>query len=186
MIYDERSHLVLYNYVPNQDSLAKVINAMKENLGLTKVKMDKTFEYSIEEPYTQNVIGKTGNKATTLYTLIPDFTTYTKSKADSWAAKNGFTIIYNEVEDVNGGIITTQSYPAKKRVDLCTNKTITLTITVAKEKPSDNKNNNDDNSNTENNDNSGNNNTNPGGGTTTPPENNSGNNNNESTENKDE
>ena len=186
MIYDERSHLVLYNYVPNQDSLAKVINAMKENLGLTKVKMDKTFEYSIEEPYTQNVIGKTGNKATTLYTLIPDFTTYTKSKADSWAAKNGFTIIYNEVEDVNGGIITTQSYPAKKRVDLCTNKTITLTITVAKEKPSDNNNNNDDNSNTENNDNSGNNNTNPEGGTTTPPENNSGNNNNESTENKDE
>ena len=173
-IYDERSHLVLYNYIPNQDSLSKVIKAMKENLGMTKVKMDKTFDYSIEEPYTQNVIGKTGNKATVLYPLIPDFTTYTRSKADSWAAKNGFTIVYNEVEDVNGGIITAQSYPAKKRVDLCTNKTITLTITVAKEKPSDNTNNNNGNNNTGNNNN------------TTPPENTPGDNNSESTENNNE
>lgn len=132
-IYDERSNLVLYNYIPNQDSKEKVIKAMKQNLGLIEQKVEKEFSYSIEDEYKQNVIGKTGNKATTLYTLIPDFTTYTKAKADSWALKNGFTINYNEVESKTPGLITAQSYPAKKRVDLCTSKTITLTITIAKE-----------------------------------------------------
>jgi len=177
-IYDERSNLVLYNYIPNQDSKQKVIKAMKENLGLIKQKTEKKFSYSIDKPYTQNVIGKTGNKATTLYTLIPDFTTYTKTKAESWALKNGFTIIYNEVQDKTPGIITKQSYPAKKRVDLCTNKTITLTITVSnkteipnisdsndkpeeeKEPTENNNNENDKNEDTENNNNNNNNNNN--------------------------
>ncbi|MBQ7104273.1 MAG: LCP family protein [Bacilli bacterium] len=162
-IYDERSNLVLYNYIPNQDSKAKVIKAMKQNLGLIEKEIDKDFSYSVEDEYTQNVIGKSGNKATTLYPLIPDFTTYTKAKADSWALKNGFTIVYNEVEDINPGIITAQSYPAKKRVDLCTSKTITLTITIAKEKEPivpENKPETDNNTNTENNNENNNNNNN--------------------------
>lgn len=155
-IYDERSNLVLYNYIPNQDSKEKVIKAMKQNLGLIEQKVEKEFSYSIEDEYKQNVIGKTGNKATTLYTLIPDFTTYTKAKADSWALKNGFTINYNEVESKTPGLITAQSYPAKKRVDLCTSKTITLTITIAKESattipetPTNPEDNNNDNTNAE-------------------------------------
>lgn len=161
-IYDERSNLVLYNYIPNQDSLSKIIKAMKENLGLIEAEIDTSFTYSVENYYTQNVIGKTGNKATTLYTLIPDFTTYTKAKAESWASKNGFTIIYKEVEDTTAGIITAQSYPAKKRVDLCTSKTITLTITVAKENSSSNNtttDNSDTNDNTSDNNDSNDNNT---------------------------
>ena len=133
-IYDERSKLTLYNYVPNQDSKAKIIKAMKQNLGLEKRTNDTSFEYTVEEPYTQNTIGKYGNNKTILYTLIPDFTTYTRAKANSWALKNGFTIEYEEVETTKyaDGKIYKQSYPEKKRIDLCTNKTITLTIAVNK------------------------------------------------------
>jgi len=164
-IYDERSRLTLYNYIPNQDSKAKVIKAMKENLGLVKTKPDTSFEYTIEEPYTQNTIGKDGNTPTKLYNLIPDFTTYSRTKADSWATKNGFTIIYKEVEtdDYANGKIYEQSYPAKKRVDLCSSKTITLTIAIPKpiviippelEDTTDEENTNDDSSSdSENNDN---------------------------------
>lgn len=133
-IYDERSNLVLYNYIPNQDSKTKVINAMKQNLGLAKTTSEKSFSYSIEEPYNQTTIGKTGNKATTLYSLIPDFSTYTRTKAQNWANNNGFTIIFEEVEtdEYTNGKIYKQSYPARKRIDLCSNKTITLTIAKTK------------------------------------------------------
>ncbi|MBE6150680.1 MAG: hypothetical protein E7162_02540 [Firmicutes bacterium] len=150
-IYDERSRLTLYNYIPNQDSKAKIIKAMKENLGLIKTEPDKSFNYTIEETYTQNTIGRYGNKATVLYTLIPDFSTYSRAKADSWALKNGFTITYDEVETeaYPAGKIYKQSYPPKKRTDLCNSKNITLTIAKRKEviTPPPEDNNNDNNTN---------------------------------------
>jgi len=170
-IYDERSNLVLYNYIPNQDSKAKVIKAMKQNLGLIKTTNETNFSYSIEEPYTQNVIGKSGNAATKTYSLIPDFSTYSRSSALSWGTKNGFTVVFNEVEKTEypEGKIYAQSYPARKRIDLCSNKTITLTIakskqtviTPPKEENNDNNqenNNNNNNNNTENNNNNNENN----------------------------
>lgn len=188
-IYDERSNLVLYNYIPNQDSKAKVIKAMKQNLGLIKTTNETNFSYSIEEPYTQNVIGKYGNAATKTYSLIPDFSSYSRSSALSWGTKNGFTIVFNEVEtpDYPAGKIYAQSYPARKRIDLCSSKTITLTIAKAKQtvvippedenntdngnnndNPGNNTDNNNNNNNTENN-NQENNNGGSGGNTTPPP-----------------
>ena len=185
-IYDERSNLVLYNYIPNQDSKAKVIKAMKQNLGLVKTTNETNFSYSIEEPYTQNVIGKYGNAATKTYPLIPDFSTYTRASALSWGAKNGFTIEFNEVETTKypDGKIYEQSYPVRKRIDLCSNKTITLTIAKTKQvvitppeeenndNPENNNNNNENNNNSENSNNNQENNnggSNDGGNTTPPP-----------------
>ena len=164
-IYDERSHLTLYNYIPNQDSKAKIIKAMKQNLGLIKTEPDKSFNYTIEETYTQNTIGKYGNNKTILYTLIPDFTKYTKTKADNWANQNGFTIIYDEVETNQhpNGTIFEQSYPEKKRIDLCTDKTITLKIAIQKQiiipPPIEDNTDTDNNDDTNNNNNGENNNT---------------------------
>lgn len=160
IIYDERSHLELYNYIPNQSSKAAIINAMKVNLGLIKDQPETSFNYSIGENYETNVIGKNPTAATTLYTLIPDFTTYTRNKAENWALSNGFTIIWKEVtvnSSSQAGRITKQSYPRKKRVDLCNPKSITLTITVNKSSSvnySSNNENNNENSNSDNNTNS--------------------------------
>ena len=135
IIYDERSHLELYNYIPNQSSKSQIVNAMKVNLGLKKEKNETSFSYTIGEDYETNVIGKNPTASTTLYTLIPDFSSYSRSKAENWAANHGFTIIWNEVSvssSSQAGRITNQSYPRKKRTDLCKPKTITLTITVYK------------------------------------------------------
>ncbi len=144
IIYDERSNLELYNYIPNQSSKNDVINAMKINLGLTKENKETSFSYTIGEDYETNIIGKKPSSPTTLYTLIPDFTTYTKSKAENWALQNGFTIIWKEVSvssSSQAGRITKQSYHRKKRIDLCNPKSITLTITVKKDTISNNENN---------------------------------------------
>ena len=144
IIYDERSNLELYNYIPNQSSKNDIINAMKINLGLTKENKETSFSYTIGEDYETNIIGKKPSSPTTLYTLIPDFTTYTKSKAENWALQNGFTIIWKEVSvssSNQAGRITKQSYHRKKRVDLCNPKSITLTITVKKDTISNNENN---------------------------------------------
>ena len=144
IIYDERSNLELYNYIPNQSSKNDIINAMKINLGLTKENKETSFSYTIGEDYETNIIGKKTSSPTTLYTLIPDFTTYTKSKAENWALQNGFTIIWKEVSvssSNQAGRITKQSYHRKKRVDLCNPKSITLTITVKKDTISNNENN---------------------------------------------
>ena len=135
IIFDERSSLELYNYIPNQSSKKAIIDAMKINLGLMKETTQTSFSYKLGENYETNVIGKNPTTSTTLYTLVPDFTTYTKASAESWANQNGFTIIWNEVQVSNkssDGKITKQSYHRKKRVDLCNPKTITLTINVYK------------------------------------------------------
>ncbi len=154
-IYDERSHLVLYNFIPNQESKASIIDAMKENLGLKKAKDITTFSYSVEDPYEQNVIGKHPKTATKLYTLIPNFASYTRAQATSWGVKNGFQVIFKETTSTKyaNGTIINQSYPEKKRVDLCTTKTITLTIVnnqnTTTTKPKDEDTTTDDEKNTE-------------------------------------
>lgn len=134
IIFDERSKLELYNYIPNTTSKKMIIDAMKVNLGLKNPTPDKKFSYSIEDPYEQTEIGKKPGAPTTLYTLIPDFTTYTKSRAESWATVNGFNIVWKEVVTTKypAGKIYDQSYHRKKRVDLCDSKTITLTIATRK------------------------------------------------------
>ena len=48
MIYDERSKLVLWDYILNQKSLAAVKKAMKDNLSGAKQELIKTFSYSID------------------------------------------------------------------------------------------------------------------------------------------
>ncbi len=132
MIYDERSNLVLYNYIPNGESKELIIKAMKENLGLVKSETTKTFAYSIENTYSSNTIGRYPKSGTKLYNLLPNFTSYSKVEADAWALKNDFTIVYKEVESTKyeEGKIISQSYHEKKRLDLCSDKKITLEIVV--------------------------------------------------------
>ena len=59
MIYDERMRMVLYNYVPNQQSRKDVIQAMKENLELEDHEVITEFSFSINEPYEKEIIGST-------------------------------------------------------------------------------------------------------------------------------
>ena len=58
MIYDKRSRMTLWNYVPFIGSKKEIIDAMKINLEKKKHKTVKKFSFTINKPYEKPVIGK--------------------------------------------------------------------------------------------------------------------------------
>lgn len=131
MIYDERSKMVLWNYVPNKPSVEDIKQAMKINLELEPYTMEKDFSFSISEPYEKKVIGKGPYPSYTTYDLVPDFTRYTKQEAINWGYRNGVTVNINTVSKNSkyyyDGQIIGQNQPASKRVDKL-NGSITIDV----------------------------------------------------------
>lgn len=133
MIYDERSGLVLYNYILNNSSLNQVKNAMKKNLSTSTKTMTKEIDFDIEDTFKMTTIGKTGLSATKLYTLLPSFVGKDISYAQSWLNShniNGIKIEYEESEKDDGTILS-QSLPQYKRIDLIKQD---IVFVVAKQK----------------------------------------------------
>lgn len=115
MIYDERSRLVLWDYVPNEQSRKDIINAMKINLGKKEPEMIKEFTFSINDPdYEKQITGSGPYKKTSTYDLLPDFTGDSEAQARSYASAHGISIRFVG----NSGYVVSQSLPANKRVDL--------------------------------------------------------------------
>ncbi len=141
MIYDEGMGLVLYNYIPNEESLKLVVNAMKENLELKEVEKVKQIDFSIEEPFKLDTIGNDVKTATKTYTLLPNFVGESESYARGWLANNGISATVNTKEVTSGyydGQIISQSYPEGKRIDLISgsvNLTIAKVITKTESTP---------------------------------------------------
>ena len=115
MIYDEGMRMVLYNYVPNKNSKADIVQAMKENLELADHSDIKTFSFSINMNYEKTVIGKgpyrTGSG---LYNLLPSFIGLSADAAEAKAKSLGLSVIF--LGDETGNVIE-QNYPANKRMD---------------------------------------------------------------------
>mgnify|MGYP004562517893 CR=1 FL=1 len=128
MIYDERMRMVLYNYVPNENSRKDIVNAMKQNLELVGVEAIKTFSFSANEPYEKEVIGKGPYRATSLYRLLPDFTGDDMATAKATAARLGIAVNF----EGGSGYVVSQNYPANKRIDLMNNGTLKLTLSGGK------------------------------------------------------
>lgn len=145
MIYDERSGLVLYNYIPNKSSLNQIVKAMKDNLS-AKPNLDvKRMDFNIEEEYEMETIGTDNLSATSTYTLLPNFVGKSESYAVNWLRSNGvsYEIKENIITSGTDGIVTDQSYPENKRIDLISGK-IVITVNRLKvdtpstpEEPSD-------------------------------------------------
>ena len=129
MIYDERSGLVLYNYIPNKSSLNQIVKAMKDNLS-AKPNLDvKRMNFNIEEEYELETIGTDNLSSTSTYTLLPNFVGKSESYAVNWLRSNGvsYEIKENIITSGTDGIVTDQSYPQNKRIDLMSGK---IVITV--------------------------------------------------------
>ncbi len=114
MIYDERSRLVLWDYIPNEYSRKDIVQAMKENLGLVSHQKVTEFHFSINKPYVKKVIGEGPYSKTSSYTLLPDFTGESEASARKIASLYGVSVSFKG----NGGTVIDQSYPVRKRVDL--------------------------------------------------------------------
>ena len=134
MIYDEGMGLNLYNYIYNKESLDQIVESMKQNLELEKIKPIKTMSFSISKPYKIETIGTDVTEGANTYNLLPSFIGESESYTTNWLANNGisFNVVKKEVKTSSGyydGEVISQSMPSGKRLDLISGG---ITITVAK------------------------------------------------------
>ncbi len=144
MIYDKRSGLVLYNFVPSKSSLNAIIKAMKINLGLSEEKYDKSFSFSIDIPFEEEIIGKNETAGASV-TLLPDFTGKTRDYVSSYCISRGINVTFKEenVSSTSGYTqdqVISQSLPSNYNID---DMTEALVVTVANVQKDDNDKNND-------------------------------------------
>ena len=140
MIYDERSRMVLWDYVPNTKSRDDIINAMKINLGEKEPDMIKEFSFSInDEDYEKTVTGTGPYKTAFTYDLLPDFTGDSEGAARSYANAHGINVTFKGT----GGYVVSQSLPANKRIDLISGSVVlTLSGGTSSTEPEDDSSNN--------------------------------------------
>ncbi len=118
-IYDERTGLVLSDYIINQSSLNQCVKEMKKNLGLEKTSLIKEMDFDIEDKFEMTTIGKSNLSATKTYKLLPNFTGKSLSYAKNWLSSYGISVEVEEQESTKAaGTIISQSLPESKRIDL--------------------------------------------------------------------
>ena len=134
MIYDERSRLVLWDYVPNTASRDDIVEAMKINLGEQEPNMIKEFSFSInDEDYEKTVTGTGPYKTAFTYDLLPDFTGDSMNQAERYANAHGIRVTFKG----ESGYVVSQSLPANKRIDLISGSVVlTLSGSSSYEEPS--------------------------------------------------
>lgn len=140
MIYDERSRMVLWDYVPNTASRDDIVKAMKVNLEQEEPEMIKEFSFSInDEDYEKTVTGTGPYKTAFTYDLLPDFTGDSEAQARSYANAHGIRVTFKG----NSGYVVSQSLPANKRIDLISGSVVlTLSGGTSSTKPEDDSSNN--------------------------------------------
>ena len=90
-IYNAGMKLNLYNFVAYEGSVNDVVKAMKINLGIVEEEAIKAFDFDINNPYVETVIGK-GQYSRNNLNLLPNFVGKDKSIAINYGQQNGFII----------------------------------------------------------------------------------------------
>ena len=104
-------------------SLEAIKDAMKMNLGLKKITLNKSFSYDYNQEYEPKIIGKGLTSGNTIETL-PDFKGQPVSEIVNWLGDRNITINYEYVDKTNNkydkslpsGYISQQSIPSRTRV----------------------------------------------------------------------
>ena len=141
-IYDYGgTNLSLYNYVLYDDSVKAVSDAMKENLGLKKTKVVKSFSFDINTPYEKEVIGadETGERS---LVQLPNFVGQTVDYVRSYCSRNGISVT---VKGGNGYVLS-QSVPSGANIEDVNSITITAGGNTSSSSSSNSSNNNSDSS----------------------------------------
>lgn len=141
-IYDYGgTNLSLYNYVLYDDSVKAVSDAMKENLGLKKTKVVKSFSFDINTPYEKEVIGadETGERS---LVQLPNFVGQTVDYVRSYCSRNGISV---NVKGGNGYVLS-QSVPSGANIEDVNSITVTAGGNTSSSSSSSSSNNNSDSS----------------------------------------
>lgn len=137
-IYDYGgTNLSLYNYVLYDDSVKAVSDAMKENLGLKKTKVVKSFSFDINTPYEKEVIGadETGERS---LVQLPNFVGQTVDYVRSYCSRNGISVT---VKGGNGYVLS-QSVPSGANIEDVNSITVTAGGNTSSSSSSSSSNNN--------------------------------------------
>ncbi len=119
-------------------SVDAIKDALKENLGLQEKKAIKTFNFDINSPYKETVIGKNIYTNKNAPVLMGDYLKKDLSILTKWASNNGYSVDIEEQEitddSYNNNVIISQN--PKPKVDLSTvGKTIKVVVAKVKNKP---------------------------------------------------
>ena len=135
------TNLSLYNYVLYDDSVKAVSDAMKENLGLKKTKVVKSFSFDINTPYEKEVIGadETGERS---LVQLPNFVGQTVDYVRSYCSRNGISVT---VKGGNGYVLS-QSVPSGANIEDVNSITVTAGGNTSSSSSSSSSNNNSDSS----------------------------------------
>lgn len=101
-----------------KESFNEIVNEMKTNLGLIEPTLIKTFSFSINNPYKEQIIGKGTFNQDDIKT-VPNFVGKDVSIAQIWANENGISMIieYETNNTVANNIVISQSINPTYRLD---------------------------------------------------------------------
>ena len=137
---DSGSRLALYNFVPYQGSINDISKAMKVNLGIIKDEPVKSFDFDINDPYEEFVIGK-GNYNEGGISLLPSFVGRSLSEVQSYCSSRGISLNVNKVETISSSydkLVSAQSLPAGMDVAFISrSKGLTVDVYEYKKKTDD-------------------------------------------------
>lgn len=134
-MYDPLISSTVYEYLVYEDSLAEVVEAMKQNLGLSEVQIIKEFTFDVNEPYIEIIPGQSGNYSKLPHGNIPDFTGDTELQARSYANRYGISLSFQYTTTGNGTVGTVISQNVKAGTSIDRAGTVVLTILKEKEQP---------------------------------------------------
>ena len=101
-----------------KESFNEIVKEMKTNLGLIEPTLIKTFSFSINNPYKEQIIG-TGSFNQEDIKTIPNFVGKDVNIAQNWANENGISMIieYEENNTIANNIVISQSINPSYRLD---------------------------------------------------------------------
>ena len=114
MIYEPNVSGYRYAFFNYKGSINDIVKLMKQNLELEKPDIIKTFSFSVNSTYEQELVGNKTYSESKLPT-VPNFSKYNSSQIQSWGSKNGISvhfIDYNtneEISNTNGMNFISQS-----------------------------------------------------------------------------
>lgn len=125
------SQLSLYNFVPYKGSINDISKAMKINLGQQAEEKIYSYDFDVNEPYEEKIIGK-GSYNEAGIALLPSFVGRSVSEAQSYCNSRGIALTINKVSTNSSsldGQVMTQSLPSGMDVEFVSkSKGITLSV----------------------------------------------------------
>ena len=130
------SQLALYNFVPYKGSINDISKAMKANLGLIEKEKIMSYDFNINTPYEQKIIGK-GKYNEAGITLLPSFVGKDVNTAKSYFNSKGINVTIEKVPTISSSydnLVSSQSLPSGMDIDYVSkSKGITLNVYEYKE-----------------------------------------------------